>query len=83
MELIEEMGATVEYSDPHVPKLEFPGRRRKSVPLTAASLRRFQCAVIATAHHAFDWGLVLRHARSIVDTRNALRGSRSPKIVRL
>jgi UDP-N-acetyl-D-glucosamine dehydrogenase len=83
MTTLEQHGARVEYSDPFVPKLDFAGRRRVSVPLTPARLRRFDCVVIATAHATFPYGEILRHARGIVDTRNALKGRRSSKIVRL
>ncbi len=83
IETLRERGARIEYSDPHVPALEFAGQRMKSVPLTPAQLRGFDCAVIATAHRSFPYAMVLRHSKAIVDTRNALRGSRSSKIVRL
>jgi UDP-N-acetyl-D-glucosamine dehydrogenase len=76
-------GARIEYSDPHVPALEFAGRRLKSLPLTPAQLKRFDCVVIATAHKSVSYAQVLRHSKAVVDTRNALRGKRSPKIVRL
>ncbi len=83
MEELRERGAVIEYSDPYVPELEFAGRKLKSVTLTPAQLRRHDCVVIATAHRSFPWEEILRHAKAIVDTRNALRGKRSEKIVRL
>jgi len=83
MTTLEQRGAKVEYSDPHVPELDFGGRRHRSVPLTPGRLRRFDCVVIATAHREFPYGSVVRYAKGIVDTRNALKGRRSPKIVRL
>jgi UDP-N-acetyl-D-glucosamine dehydrogenase len=83
METLRERGAKIEYSDPYVPTLEFGGRTLKSVPLTPARLAKFDCVVIATAHRKFPYGDVVRYARSIVDTRNALKGRRSKKIVRL
>ncbi|HKQ59290.1 MAG TPA: nucleotide sugar dehydrogenase [Candidatus Eisenbacteria bacterium] len=83
MTTLEERGAHVEYSDPFVPKLEFEGRKYTSVPVTPARLRRFDCVVIATAHIDFPYGDVVRYAKGIVDTRNALKGRRSNKIVRL
>jgi UDP-N-acetyl-D-glucosamine dehydrogenase len=83
MEMLRGRGARIEYSDPYVPSLEFAGRRLKSVTLTPTQLKRFDVAVIATAHRAFPYGNVLRHSKAVVDTRNALRGRRSPKIVRL
>jgi UDP-N-acetyl-D-glucosamine dehydrogenase len=83
MTTLQRRGARVEYSDPYVPKLEFNGRKMSSVPLTPAKLRSFDCVVIATAHRSFPYNEILRHSRGIVDTRNALQGKRSNKIVRL
>jgi hypothetical protein len=83
MEELRERGAVIEYSDPYVPELEFAGRKLKSVALTPARLRRYDCVVIATAHRSFPYEEILEHGRAIVDTRNALRGHKSEKIVRL
>jgi UDP-N-acetyl-D-glucosamine dehydrogenase len=72
MELLAERGAEVDYSDPHVPV--FPELRKhkfalKSVALTAESLARYDLVLVATNHDAFDYKLVQKHARLIVDTR--------------
>jgi len=83
MTTLRDRGARVEYSDPHVPALEFAGQRLESVPTTPARLRKYDCVVIATAHQDFPFGEILRHSQGVVDTRNALRGRRSKKIVRL
>jgi UDP-N-acetyl-D-glucosamine dehydrogenase len=83
METLRERGARIEYSDPYVPQLRFAGSKLTSVPLTAANLKRFDCVVVATAHKSFPYRDVLRHARAIVDTRNAFPGRSSPKITRL
>ncbi|MGE3819049.1 MAG: nucleotide sugar dehydrogenase [Isosphaeraceae bacterium] len=76
MELLEERGAEVSYSDPHVPTLPpFRGRsiRKSSVPLTAESLAASDCVLVATDHRLFDWELVSHHAKLVVDTRGSLR----------
>jgi len=83
METLRQRGAKIEYSDPFVPTLGFAGTKLKSVTLTPAQLRRFDCVVVATAHQAFSYGAVLRYSKAIVDTRNAFRGRKSKKIVRL
>jgi len=72
MELLSAKGAAIDYSDPYVPA--FPRMREhwfdlKSVPLTAESISGYDCAVLATDHEAFDFALIQRHARLIVDTR--------------
>jgi len=83
MQTLTDRGAQVDYSDPYVPTLSFAGRTLRSVPLTPARLRRYDCVVIATAHARLPYGDIVRHSRGVVDTRNALRGRRSKKIVRL
>jgi UDP-N-acetyl-D-glucosamine dehydrogenase len=83
LELLEEMGAKVDYADPFVPRLDFAGRTRRAVRLTKATIARYDCAVVATAHAAFDYDLLLAHVKAVVDTRNALKGRKSRKIVRL
>jgi UDP-N-acetyl-D-glucosamine dehydrogenase len=51
---------------------KFEGKR--SVPLTAKNISAADVVLVATAHDAVDWRLVARHARLVVDTRNALDG---------
>jgi UDP-N-acetyl-D-mannosaminuronate dehydrogenase len=48
-----------------------------------AGTRDADCVVIVTDHKAFDYTNVVKQARLIVDTRNALKGQVSDKIVRL
>ena len=83
METLRERGARIEYSDPFVPKLEFAGRRYSSVSPNTRNLRRFDCVIIATAHRNIPFASILRHSKLVVDTRNALQGRKSSKIIRL
>ncbi len=79
MELFEELGADVRYSDPHVPRGHLMRKHdlteATSLELTAKSIAGFDAVVVATDHEAFDWDLIAKHAQLVVDTRNAL-GSR-------
>ena len=68
--LLEARGAIVDYHDPYVPAAVLNGKRRASIPLTAAALRRSDCVVIVTNHTVVDYDAVLRYAPLIVDTRN-------------
>jgi len=83
MELLEKQGARVEYCDPLVPKLRHGGAVLRSRPYRPGTLRAFDCVVIATAHKVFDYRMLAKHARVIVDTRNALKGRRSRGVFRL
>jgi UDP-N-acetyl-D-glucosamine dehydrogenase len=72
MELLTARGARVEYSDPHVPV--FPRLRRhrfdlKSIALTAEALGAYDAVLLATDHDAFDYALIKRGAKLVVDTR--------------
>ncbi len=74
MELLLERGAIVNYNDPHIPRL--PRMRRHyiqmdSIPLTEENLRAHDCVLILTDHSAYDYDFIVRHARLVVDTRNA------------
>ena len=65
-------GAEVDYSDPHVATIS-PARTQRitkdSVAITAACLALYDCVLIATNHDRFDWELIHKHARLIVDPR--------------
>ena len=74
IEKMEHIGAKVDYSDPHVPqthKMREHDLHLKSVPLTKDTLASYDCVVVATNHAAFDFDLVVKYAKLIVDTRNA------------
>jgi UDP-N-acetyl-D-glucosamine dehydrogenase len=84
MELLKEKGAYVDYSDPHVPI--FPAMRSHyfdlhSIELTASTLREYDCVVLVTAHHAFDYSLIAQHAKLIIDTRAAFKQFKQANIV--
>lgn len=79
LERLQYLGAKVDYSDPHIPV--FPRIRRghydmKSVPITASSLRRYVAVLVATNHDAFDYKLIAKHAKLIVDSRGVYRKPR-------
>ncbi|MFT3683440.1 MAG: nucleotide sugar dehydrogenase [Phycisphaerales bacterium] len=72
---LEELGAHVDYSDPHVPHTK-PVRKhdlgKSSVPLTPQTLASYDMVLISTNHKAFDYALVARSSKLVVDTRNAM-----------
>jgi UDP-N-acetyl-D-glucosamine dehydrogenase len=76
-------GADLSYHDPHVPRL--PKMRHHDVPelasveLTPEFLASIDCVLIATAHSAVDYDLIVRHAPLVVDTRNATQHVQSDR----
>jgi UDP-N-acetyl-D-glucosamine dehydrogenase len=81
MLLLKRRGAVLSYSDPYVPGLRVDGMDLESAP--EESVTAADCVVIVTDHSAFDYQALVRRACLVVDTRNALKGVNSSKIVRL
>jgi UDP-N-acetyl-D-glucosamine dehydrogenase len=79
MALLHDKGGQVRYHDPYVPTL--PGREWRgdrdlaSVALTSAELSAADCVVIVTDHRAFDYSVITKAAKLIVDSRNAIKGT--------
>jgi UDP-N-acetyl-D-glucosamine dehydrogenase len=73
MELLQNEGADLQYSDPYTPTLILKGIEFKSQQVTAELLHRSACALILTAHSAFDYQLIVEKAPVVFDTRNGTR----------
>jgi UDP-N-acetyl-D-glucosamine dehydrogenase len=77
LDLLQSRGAIVSYNDPHVPRL--PKMRHHNVPdmssseLTPELLAAQDCVLIATDHSLYDYEMIVRHARMVLDTRNATK----------
>ena len=80
MDRFAELGAEVNYYDPHVPEIgktrehmEWAGK--KSLEWSEDNLGKQDIVVIATNHSAVDYNELVEQSDLIVDTRNALRDS--------
>jgi UDP-N-acetyl-D-glucosamine dehydrogenase len=77
MDLLRARGAILTYNDPHVPVLR--KMRHHDVPVMASSeltpefLASQDCILISTDHSAYDYDFIVRHARLVIDTRNATK----------
>lgn len=69
---LQRRGAHVAYMDPHVPELDEEGVTLKGIASTD-SFETFDAVVIVTDHTLLDRERLLREARLVVDTRDALR----------
>jgi UDP-N-acetyl-D-glucosamine dehydrogenase len=77
IEKLTELGAKVDFHDPHVKtthKMRRHDLNMKSIELSKESLATYDCVLIATHHRAYDWQMIADNSKLIVDTRNALRG---------
>jgi UDP-N-acetyl-D-glucosamine dehydrogenase len=80
LKLLRGLGTEVAYHDPFVPTLRIDGETLVSQPLAADGR---DLAVIATDHRGIDWAAVVEAFPLVIDARNATKGIRSDKVVRL
>jgi len=79
IELLQGRGARVDYNDPYFSRLHKMRRYDfglSSVSLSAETLAEYSAVVIVTDHSSYDYEFIARHARLVIDTRNATRGLR-------
>ena len=77
IEQLEDLGAAVDYNDPHVPATHkmrhYPNVNKQSVALSADSLANYDAVLIATNHAAYDYEMIAKNAKLVIDTRGAMR----------
>jgi UDP-N-acetyl-D-glucosamine dehydrogenase len=83
--LLKQKGAKVSYHDPFVPHIKVEQTAFDSVPDLMEAVRKADCVVIVTNHSSYDYAAILKEAKLIFDTRNAIgkQGKGNPKVVRL
>ena len=75
IELLQERGANVSYNDPYFPQIPPMREHRVDIqflPLNEKNLSSSDLVLIATDHSQYDYEMIAKHAKVIVDTRNAL-----------
>ncbi|MBX3039186.1 MAG: nucleotide sugar dehydrogenase [Bdellovibrionaceae bacterium] len=80
MERLRDVGAEVSYTDPHVPV--FPKMREhkfdlSSVALSPEKVASYDCVILATDHDRFDYEMLLKNAKVMIDTRGKFRQTAS------
>ncbi len=84
--LLQKKGALVEYHDPYIPHLRtHDDIEMESVSDVMDAVQHADCVVIITNHSGYDYQAILKEAKFIFDSRNALGklGKNNPKVVRL
>jgi len=85
--LLQKKGALVEYHDPYILHIhhEYDGWQMDSVSDLMKSVREADAVIIVTNHMVYDYEALLKEAKFIFDSRNAMRKyvKNSDKVVRL
>ena len=75
-EKLQALGADVSYNDPYIPKAPRQREhdlRMESLLLSEETLADQDAVLISTNHSDYDYAWIVRHARLVIDTRNACR----------
>jgi UDP-N-acetyl-D-glucosamine dehydrogenase len=85
IELLQDRGAMVDYNDEYVteiPKLRKYKFNKKSIKITKSNLEKYDLVLLSTDHSYYDYSLILKYSKIIVDTRNAFGKFKSNKILK-
>ena len=83
IEQLQKKMANVSYHDPYAESFKHGHLAMESVNLNEKTLNDADCVVIVTNHKEYDWAFIGKHARVILDTRNAMKGIDSAKVIGL
>ena len=79
IELLRQKGAKVDYNDPYIPRTHKQRQhdlKMSSRKLSATMLAGYDVVLISTDHSAYDYKWIVKHAKLVVDARNATAGVR-------
>jgi UDP-N-acetyl-D-glucosamine dehydrogenase len=57
--------------------------KMSSVAFDAATIASYDCVLISTAHSKVDYALLAKHAKLVIDTRDAMRAFEKERGARL
>jgi UDP-N-acetyl-D-glucosamine dehydrogenase len=80
--ILDKRGARVSYHDPFVPRLDMDELSLTSEDLMSG-VKAADLVLIVTDHSAFRYPQIVDAARVVLDTRNATRGLRSEKVLKI
>ncbi len=81
--LMKEGAKNINYCDPYVPELNEDGIHLNAVEINPEVVSKADLVIITTAHSDFDYEMISKHAKCIVDTRNATKNISSKRNISL
>ena len=70
----------VKYFDPYIPTVKVHDKVLKSEKsLTAETLKNYDIVVITTDHSCYDYDMIVKHSKVVIDTRNACKKVKGTK----
>jgi UDP-N-acetyl-D-glucosamine dehydrogenase len=86
IDILLKKGAKVDYNDPYIPSFSgmrhYPHLNMFGIELTERNLKKYDCAVIITDHTQYDYKLIVKNSKIVIDTRNTTKNIKSTKIIK-
>lgn len=85
IELLQKLGADVDYNDPHVPathKMRKHDLEMESIELNVENIKSYDCVLIATDHSDYDYKWIVKHSNIVVDTRGVTNDIKCENVLR-
>lgn len=74
IEVLQEEGANVDFYDPWIEQYKYKGKIHKGIEnIDANVIKEYDIVIITAAHSNFDYNMIQKNAKSIFDTRNAMK----------
>lgn len=85
IDLLQKKGTTVSYADPYIPYLDINSIHLKSAKLAQGNIMKNDLVILTTGHKRFNYKVIARGAKLILDTRNAfgIRAIKAKHIIKL
>lgn len=83
IELLQDNGAKVDYNDDYVttiPKVRKYNFKKSSVKITPINIKKYDLVLLSTDHSYYNYKMILKNAKIIVDTRNGFGKFKNKKI---
>ncbi len=75
--LLKDYNVNLMYNDPFVPEIEINGLKLKSKKLTKELISKSDLVVIVTNHSYYNYDMIVKSAKRVIDTRNATKNVKS------
>ena len=79
---LQNKGAIVYYSDPHVQYVKLGNRMLESMELSPEVLQSMDCVLVLMDHSAFNYEMIAAHGLLILDKRNAFKDFAGSNVIR-
>lgn len=77
--LLKDYNVDLMYNDPFVPEIEINGLKFKSKKLSNDLLKKADLVVIVTNHSSYNYNMIVKNAKRVIDTRNATKNVKSDR----